>query len=117
MAAGALLVDSCRLARHQRLAAWFVYGMTRRATHLVIDVAALDAARVGRFIQMAGEAGLAGFRRRKLSGIPDIVRGSRFGVFTSGAMAGFARLALPPAFLSKSTAWCGLFPIALKKSS
>src|SRR5579859_3059506 len=64
---------------------------------LALGMAALNASYMGRFVQMAFEAGLIHIAGAELGRIPDFLRRAGFGVPAARAVAGLARLAIPPA--------------------
>ena len=65
--------------------------------HLVLRVAALDAADVGGLIQMALQAIAIGFGGGQVGGIDDVRLVGRLGMLAAGTVAGFAGFGFPAA--------------------
>src|SRR5579864_8372990 len=76
-----------------------MHFMARRARDLILGVAALQPADVGRIVQVTGKADLVRRRGSQLRWIANIVGRGGFGVLLRGPMAGFARPPLPTALL------------------
>jgi len=95
VATRALFVDRGGLTRHQTQWAVGMNLVTSGAGHLILGMAALQAANMGRLIQVACQADFVGRERGQLRGIFDIFRRRRFRMFLSGAVARFASLPFP----------------------
>lgn len=92
MAIRALRIDGGVCARDQTVWSVFVDGVAGNAAHLVLDVAAVDAAYVRGRVQVAREADLIGFGGAQLAGVANIRGVHALGVLAPGAVAGFAGL-------------------------
>ena len=95
MAAFALLVDRFRFAHHQLFRRRRVNLVAGGAGHLILGVAALQAADVRRLVQVTGEANSIDSSGGELSWIPNIGGVRRSGVFRSRTVARFAGLPVP----------------------
>src|SRR5438552_2064802 len=73
-------------------------GVTGDAAYLVARMSALDAAYMGRLIQVARKAGAVGLIHRQLSGIANVGCRRAFGMFAAGTVASLAgpRFPAPP---------------------
>src|SRR5206468_6548394 len=83
------------LARHQPQRTVGVNFMTRRTRHLIFGMAALQTARMRGLAEVANQAEFVGCGGAELFWIPNILGGSRFRVFLTGAVTRFAGLSLP----------------------
>ena len=66
---------------------------------MILRVAGLQTAHMGRLVEVAGEAAVIGFPSWQLGRIADVGSGRGFGVLGPGSVAGFARPAFPAARL------------------
>ena len=100
VATGALLVDRGHFPGDQPVGAVAMNGMAGRAAHFVFGVAALDAADVGRLVEVALQAVAIGLGRRHIGGIEDVFLIGRFDVLAARTVAGLAGFAFrtPGAF-------------------
>jgi hypothetical protein len=109
MAACAQLVDRRHFSGDEPVGAVAVDGVAGGTTHLVLGMAALDAADVGGLIQMALQAVAIGLSGRQVGRVNDIRFVGRCGVLPARTVAGLAGLGSQPRRFWVSTSLCGLF--------
>jgi hypothetical protein len=91
------LVYRRSFARYQAKGPIGMNLMTRGAGHLILDMAALQAANLRRLVEVAREAAPVHFRRRKLGGVADVGGTGAFRVFAAGTVARFTPVRLKTA--------------------
>ena len=95
--ARALLVDRRSFASYQAERSIGMDLVTRGAGHLILDMAALQAANVRRLVEVARKTGAVHFGGRELGGIADVGGAGAFGVLAARTVARFTRARLPTA--------------------
>jgi hypothetical protein len=95
--ARALLVDRRSFASHQAEGPIGMNLVTCGAGHLVLDMAALQAANVRRLVEMARETAAVHFRGGEFGGIADVGGAGAFRVLAARTVARFTRARFPTA--------------------